>query len=99
MQVSEIAYHTSQIGVAARRQDSGSLLLGHATAQAKERISGAARWLGKDRPWWRVCGHQLTNDLGEPIDFVRKAFHVVVEFVAVAFGPIGATFSLMRRRT
>ena len=99
MQVSEIAYHISQIGVAARRQDSDSLLLGHATAQAKERISGAARWLGKDRPRWRVCGHQLTNDLGEPIDFVRKAIHVVVEFVAVAFGPIVATFSLMRRRT
>jgi hypothetical protein len=43
MQASEIAYHISQIGVAARRQDSGSLLLGHATAQAKERISSAAR--------------------------------------------------------
>jgi hypothetical protein len=83
MQVSEIAYHISQIGVAARPQDSGSLLLGHATAQAKERISGAAGRLGKDRPRWRVCGHQLTDDLGEPIHFVRKAFHVVVEFVAV----------------
>ena len=89
---SEIAHHIGQIGVTARRQHSGNLLLGHATAQAKERISGAARWLGKDRPRWWVCGHQLTDDLSESIHFVRKAFHVVVEFVAVAFGPFVAAF-------
>ena len=47
MQVSEIADDTSQIGVAARRQDSDSLLLGHATAQAKERISVRQDGLGK----------------------------------------------------
>jgi hypothetical protein len=44
------SHQIGQIGEAARRQDSGSLLLGQATAQAKDRISGAASWLGKDRP-------------------------------------------------
>ena len=98
LQMSETAHHVRQTGETASGQDSGNLFLAHATAQAKECISGTARWLGKDGPRWWVCGYQLSDDLSESIHLVRKAVYVVVEFVAVAFGPFVAAFRLTQCR-
>ena len=93
---SEITHYIGQIGVTARRQDSGNLIAGHSATQPEESIGRAAGRIGKDSPRRWVYGRQLADDLSEAIHFVRKAFRMVVEFVAVAFAPFVAALRLAR---